>query len=103
MLCYVMLCYIEVPLPVIAGSNQVNSNPGLYYSYWHLSLPVDWGVETTDVDGIIMVVVVGVMAAAMAIAIRFCLFADIPLLVCNGPKFADAELASVVECIAQTI
>ena len=50
-----------------------------------------------------MVVVVGVMAAAMAIAIRFCLFADIPLLVWNGPKFADAELASVVECIAQTI
>ena len=50
-----------------------------------------------------MAVVVGVMAAAMAIAIRFCLFADIPLLVCFGLKFADAGLASVVECIAQTI
>ena len=50
-----------------------------------------------------MVVVVGVMAAAMAIAIRFCLFADIPLLVCCGLKVADAELASVAECIAQTI
>ena len=52
-----------------------------------------------------MVVVVGVMAAAMAIAIRFCLFADIPLLLtlCCGPKFGDAGLASVVECIAQTI
>ena len=50
-----------------------------------------------------MVVVVGVIAAAMAIAIRFCLFADIPLLVCCGPKFAAAGLASVVECIAQTI
>ena len=50
-----------------------------------------------------MVVVVGVMAAAMAIAIRFCLFADLPLLVCFGLKFADAGLASVVECIAQTI
>ena len=97
------LRYIEVPLPVIAGSNQVNENPGLYYLYWHLSLPVGWGVETTDVDGIIMVVVVGVIAAAMAIAIRFCLFADIPLLVCIGPKFADAELASVFECIAQAI
>ena len=50
-----------------------------------------------------MVVVVGVMAAAMAIAIRFCLFADLPLLVWNGLKFGDAGLASVVECIAQTI
>ena len=50
-----------------------------------------------------MVVVVGVIAAAMAIAIRFCLFGDLPVLVWNGLKFADAELASVVECIAQTI
>ena len=50
-----------------------------------------------------MVVVVGVMAAAMAIAIRFCLFADIPLIVCCGLKVADAELASVFEFIAQTI
>ena len=50
-----------------------------------------------------MVVVVGVIAEAMAIAIRFCVFADTPLLVCCGLKFADAGLASVVECIAQTI
>ena len=50
-----------------------------------------------------MVVVVGVIAAAMAIAIRFCVFADTPLLVCSGLKFADAGLASVFECIAQTI
>ena len=50
-----------------------------------------------------MVVVVGVIAAAMAIAIRFCVFADTPLLVCCGLKFDDAGLASVVECIAQTI
>ena len=47
-----------------------------------------------------MVVVVGVMAAAMAIAIRFCLFADIPLLVCFA---VSPELESVDECIAQTI
>ena len=50
-----------------------------------------------------MIVVVGVMAAAMAIAIRFCLFADLPQLVCCGPKFADDELASVFEFIAQTM
>ena len=50
-----------------------------------------------------MVVVVGVITAAMAIAIRFCLVADLPLLVWNGLKVADAELASVVECIAQTM
>ena len=50
-----------------------------------------------------MIVVVGVIAAAMAIAIRFCVFADIPLLSCFGLKFAAAGLASVVECIAQTI
>ena len=50
-----------------------------------------------------MLVVVGVIPAAMAIVIRFCLFADIPLLVCLGLKFADAGLASVFECIAQTI
>ena len=54
-----------------------------------------------DVDGMIMVV--GVIAAAMAIAIRFCVFVDLPLLVCVGPKFGDAGLASVFECIAQTI
>ena len=50
-----------------------------------------------------MVVVVGVIAAAMAIAIRFRLFDDTPLLVCSGPKFTDAGLASIVECIAQAI
>ena len=50
-----------------------------------------------------MVVVVGVIAAAMAIAIRFCVFADTPLLSCRGLKFADAGLASEVECIAQAI
>ena len=52
-----------------------------------------------------MIVVVGVMAAAMASVIRFCLFADIPLLItlCCGPKSADDELASVFEFIAQTI
>ena len=50
-----------------------------------------------------MVVAVGVIAAAMAIAIRFCLFPDFPLLVCLGLKFADAGLASIVECIAQTM
>ena len=52
-----------------------------------------------------MVVVVGVIAAAMAIAIRFCLFADTPMLLtlCCGPNFADDELASVFEFIAQTI
>ena len=54
-------------------------------------------------NGIIMVVVVGVIAAAMASAIRFVAFPGLPLLVCCGPKFADFELASVVECIAQTI
>ena len=54
-------------------------------------------------NGIIMVVVVGVIAAAMASAIRFLAFPDLPLLVCLGLKFADVELASVVECIAQTI
>ena len=52
-----------------------------------------------------MVVVVGVIAAAMAIAIRFCLFCDTPLLLtlCCGPKFGDAGLASVFEFIAQAI
>ena len=71
--------------------------------YYLLLLPVGWGVETTDVDGIIMIVVVGVITTAMAIAIKFCLFADLPQLVCCGPKFAAAGLASVVECIAHTI
>ena len=50
-----------------------------------------------------MVVVVGVIAAAMASASRFRAFPDFPLIVCCGLKFADAGLASVVECIAQTI
>ena len=50
-----------------------------------------------------MVVVVGVIAGAMAIAIRFCLFSDLPLLLCTEPKFDDPELASVFEFIAQTI
>ena len=50
-----------------------------------------------------MVVVVGVIAAAMASAIRFRTFPDFPLLLCIGLKFGDDELASVVECIAQTI
>ena len=50
-----------------------------------------------------MVVVVGVIAAAMASAIRFRAFPDFPFLVCLGLKFADVELASVVECIAQTM
>ena len=60
-------------------------------------------MEARDVNGIIMVVVVGVIAAAMASAIRFVAFPDLPLIVCFGLKFADVELASVVECIAQTI
>ena len=50
-----------------------------------------------------MVVVVGVIAATMASAIRFRVFSDFPLIVCFGLKVADAVLASVVECIAQTI
>ena len=50
-----------------------------------------------------MVVVVGVIPAAMAIAIRFCLFADLPLLVCCGLKFDAVGSASLVECIAQAI
>ena len=54
-------------------------------------------------NGIIMVVVVGVIAAAMASAIRFVAFPDLPLLVCCGRKLPDVKLASVVKCIAQTI
>ena len=50
-----------------------------------------------------MVVVVGVIAAAMASAIKFRAFPDFPLIVCFGLKFANAGLASVFECIAQTI
>ena len=51
-----------------------------------------------------MVVVVGVIAAAMAIAIRFCVFGDTPLLLpCFGLKFAAAGLASISGFIAQTI
>ena len=50
-----------------------------------------------------MVVVVGVIAAAMASAIRFVAFLDFPLIVCFGLKFGDAGLASVVDSIAQTI
>ena len=52
-----------------------------------------------------MVEVVGVIPAAMAIAIRFCLFADIPLLLLPwyGLKFGEAGLASVFEFIAQAI
>ena len=52
-----------------------------------------------------MVVVVGVIPAAMAIAIRFCLFADIPLLLIPwyGLKFDAVGSASLVECIAQAI
>ena len=52
-------------------------------------------------DCIIMVAVVGVIpAAAMASAMRLCLAADIPLLVC---LVVNPELASLVACIAQTI
>ena len=50
-----------------------------------------------------MVVVVGVIAAAMASAIRFRAFPVFPLIVCFGLKFADAGLASVFEFIAQAI
>ena len=51
-----------------------------------------------------MVAVVGVIpAAAMASAMRLCLATDIPLLVCCGPSVDDAELASLVVCIAQMI
>ena len=56
-------------------------------------------------NGIIMVVVVGVIAAAMASAIRFRLFVVLPLLVLPwyGLKFDAVGSASSVGCIAQTI
>ena len=47
-----------------------------------------------------MVVVVGVIAAAMASAIRLYCLPEIPLLVCF---VVIPELESEVECIAQTI
>ena len=47
-----------------------------------------------------MVVVVGVIAAAMASAIRLYCLPEIPLLVCF---VVSPELESEVECIAQTI
>ena len=52
-----------------------------------------------------MVVVVGVIGAAMAIAIRFCLFDDTPLLLtlCCGPKLDAIGSASIFEFIAQAI
>ena len=47
-----------------------------------------------------MVVVVGVIPAAMASAIRLYCLPDHPLLVCRA---VNPELESEVECIAQTI
>ena len=47
-----------------------------------------------------MVVVVGVIAAAMASAIRLYCLPEIPQLVCRA---VNPELESEVECIAQTI
>ena len=51
-----------------------------------------------------MIVVVGVIAAAMASVIRLYWPGDIPLilLVCCGPNVGDPEVASIF-CIAQTI
>ena len=54
-----------------------------------------------------MIVVVGVIAAAMASVIRLCFSGDIPLILllappCCGPNVDDPEVASIF-CIAQTI